>query len=64
MKVAINTIRTISKEDFITYCGTLREIGVPIEVVRELLITGKAEWTSPADNGGMVVTSYEVLDDA
>lgn len=62
MKIVINTIRTVSKEDLIRYCTTLREIGVPIKVVRELLISGKAEWTTPEENGGMVTTSYEVID--
>jgi hypothetical protein len=62
MKVAINTIRTISKKDFVDYCVTLRKIGVPLEVIREFMISGKAEWTTPDDNGGIVTTSYEVLD--
>lgn len=62
MKIVIHTIRTMSKEELVSYCGTLREIGVPIETIRELLITGKGKWTTEEDGGGTVTTSYEVID--
>lgn len=53
MKIAVTTLRTLSRDQFVSYCALLREIGVPIKTVGELVRTGRGEWTTHECNGGV-----------
>lgn len=63
MRIAITTIRHMTREALDDYCAMLISIGVPVRTVMSFIENGDAEWTS-ADTTGPVTTRYEILKEA